>query len=116
MGSPDLHQGERESICLDKKRFKLQMVLICTSKHLHQHEKNMNLNDLKRGEKARITAIHAEDSLMRKLLEMGLHEGMDLRLAHTGPFGRDPMAIEIADRSIALRRRDASHITIEPIA
>ena len=39
-----------------------------------------------------------------------------LRVAHTGPFGRDPMAIEISERSIALRRRDASHITIERIA
>ena len=85
-------------------------------KRVHYYEKIMNLSDLKRGEKARITAIHAEDNLMRKLLEMGLHEGMDLHLAHTGPFGRDPMAIEISDRSIALRRRDASHITIERIA
>ncbi len=76
----------------------------------------MNLTDLKRGEKARITAIQADDALMRKLLEMGLHEGMDLRLAHTGPFGRDPLAIEISDRSIALRRRDASYISIERIA
>ena len=76
----------------------------------------MTLAELNRGQKGRITAIEADDSLMRKLLEMGLHEGMELRLAHTGPFGRDPMAIEIADRSIALRRRDASHITIERIA
>ncbi len=76
----------------------------------------MHLTDLKRGEKALITAIHAEDALMRKLLEMGLHEGLELRLAHAGPIGRDPIAIEINHRTIALRRRDASHITIERIA
>ncbi|MFZ4541295.1 MAG: FeoA family protein [Rickettsiales bacterium] len=75
----------------------------------------MKLADLKRGHQGRITAIDAGDALLRKLLELGLHEGMDVRLAHTGPFGSDPIAIEISDRCIALRRRDASHITIEPI-
>jgi ferrous iron transport protein A len=75
----------------------------------------MKLYELTRGEKAQITAIHAEDSLMRKLLEMGLHEGLELSLAHAGPFGRDPIAIEVNHRTIALRRRDANHITIERI-
>lgn len=76
----------------------------------------MQLSELQRGENARITSIHAEDALMRKLLEMGLYEGMDVRLAHTGPIGRDPIAIEINHRTIALRRCDANHITIERIA
>lgn len=75
----------------------------------------MNLSELKRGETARILAIEAEDGLMRKLLEMGLHEGMEVRLAHTGPLGSDPIAFQTHDRCVALRRRDASHITIERI-
>lgn len=76
----------------------------------------MKLAELKRDERARIEHIDADENLARKLLEMGLHEGMELRLAHTGPFGRDPIAIEINDRCVALRRRDASHITVEKIA
>ncbi len=76
----------------------------------------MKLSELKRGELARIEQIDAQEDLARKLLEMGITEGLELRLAHTGPFGRDPIAIEINDRTIALRRRDAAHVTIEKIA
>jgi ferrous iron transport protein A len=76
----------------------------------------MKLSELKRGELARIEQIDAQEDLARKLLEMGITEGLELRLAHTGPFGRDPIAIEINDRIIALRRRDAAHVTIEKIA
>ncbi|MES2983937.1 MAG: FeoA domain-containing protein [Pseudomonadota bacterium] len=75
----------------------------------------MQLSTLIRGQRARIHTIDAEDGLVRKLLEMGLQEGMELRVAHVGPFGRDPIAIEIADRCVALRRRDASHIRVEMI-
>ena len=76
----------------------------------------MTLDQLRRGERARIQHIEADDNLARKLLELGLLEGIELRLAHVGPFGRDPIAIEVHDRCIALRRRDAAHIFIEKIA
>ena len=76
----------------------------------------MKLSELTRGDRARIHAIEAEDNLARKLLELGLLEGMELRLAHTGPFGRDPIAIELNHRCVALRRRDAAHVMIEKLA
>jgi ferrous iron transport protein A len=76
----------------------------------------MKLSDLKRGEVARIERLEADDNMTRKLLELGLSEGLELRLLHTGPFGRDPLAIEVNDRFLALRRRDASHVVIEKIA
>lgn len=93
------------------------MVLICTSKPLQPYYvHSMKLSELKRGDRARIHSIEADDHLARKLLELGLLEGMELRLTHTGPFGRDPIAVELNDRCIALRRRDAAHVTIEKIA
>lgn len=76
----------------------------------------MKLSQLRRGEVARIREIEADDNLTRKLLELGLTEGLELRMAHTGPFGRDPIAIEIHDRCVALRRRDAAHIAVDKIA
>jgi ferrous iron transport protein A len=76
----------------------------------------MQLSSLRRGQRARIEHIDADDSLARKLLEMGLLEGMELRVAHMGPIRRDPIAIEIADRCVALRRRDASHIRVALVA
>ena len=75
----------------------------------------MDLSHLPRGKRARIEHIEADDHMTRKLLEMGLLEGMEVRLVHTGPIGRDPSAIEINDRCVALRRKDASHIHISVI-
>jgi len=74
----------------------------------------MRLSNMRRGEHARIRHIEASDNLARKLLEMGLEEGMDVTVLHEGPVGRDPIAIRVpGDRVIALRRRDANVIQVE---
>ena len=72
------------------------------------------LSDLPRGQAARIRKIDGDDTLARKLLEMGLQEGMTLTLLHEGPLGRDPIAVSINDRIVALRRREAAHIVVDP--
>jgi ferrous iron transport protein A len=74
-----------------------------------------HLTSLPRGHRARIDHIEADEALTRKLLEMGLLEGMELRIVHEGPFRRDPIAIEINDRCVALRRKDAAHIFVSVI-
>ena len=77
----------------------------------------MKLSHMRRGDHARIRHIDASDALTRKLLEMGLEEGMDVTLLHEGPVGRCPIAIRIAgDRVIALRRRDADAIHLEHLS
>lgn len=74
------------------------------------------LSLLTRGCRARITQIDASEALARKLLEMGVQEGFELELLHEGPVRRDPLAIAMHDRIIALRRKDANHILVEPLA
>ncbi len=76
----------------------------------------MDLSQLQRGTLARIDAIVADEPLTRKLLEMGFLEGTELRVLHTGPIRRDPIAIELNDRCVALRRRDAAHIHVTLVA
>jgi ferrous iron transport protein A len=76
----------------------------------------MQLTNLPLRTLAFITQIDADDALTRKLLEMGVQEGMELRIVHTGPIRRDPLAIQINDRCVALRRRDAAHIRVTPAA
>lgn len=74
------------------------------------------LSKLSRGQRARILGIEGNEALSRKLLELGVEEGQELMLTHEGPVGRDPLAIRLNDRIIALRRRDASHIHVQPLA
>lgn len=48
----------------------------------------------------------------RRLLEMGFVEGAPVHLVHEGAFGRDPIAVRLADRTVALRRREARAVMV----
>jgi ferrous iron transport protein A len=50
----------------------------------------------------------------RRLLEMGLIEGAPIEIVHEGLFGRDPIAVKLADRTVALRRREARGVMVRP--
>lgn len=70
------------------------------------------LSQLPRGKRARILGIEGGEAFARKLLEMGIEEGHEVMFLHQGLFG-DPLAVRMNDRIIALRKRDASHISVE---
>ena len=50
--------------------------------------------------------------LERRLHELGFVEGADVELLHQGLFGGDPIAVRVADSTIALRRREAMAIMV----
>jgi ferrous iron transport protein A len=50
--------------------------------------------------------------LERRLLELGFVEGAAVELLHQGLFGGDPIAVRVADTTIALRRREAMAIIV----
>jgi ferrous iron transport protein A len=52
----------------------------------------------------------------RRLLEMGFVEGAPIHLVHEGIFGRDPIAVRLADRTVALRRREARAVMVRSAA
>jgi ferrous iron transport protein A len=52
----------------------------------------------------------------RRLIEMGFVEDAPVEIVHEGLFGRDPIAIRLADRTVALRRREARAVLVRPRA
>ncbi len=48
----------------------------------------------------------------RRLVEMGFVEGAPVELMHEGLIGRDPIAVRVADRIVALRRREAGAVMV----
>ena len=50
----------------------------------------------------------------RRLIEMGFVEDAPVEIVHEGLFGRDPIAIKLADRTVALRRREARAVMVRP--
>ena len=54
--------------------------------------------------------------LERRLIELGFVEGASVELLHQGLFGGDPIAVRVADTTIALRRREAMAILVTAVA
>jgi len=50
----------------------------------------------------------------RRLVEMGFVEDAPVEIVHEGLIGRDPIAIRLADRTVALRRREARAVMVRP--
>ena len=72
----------------------------------------MRLNELRPGERARVRALKLEGPLRRRLRDLGLVEGAELRCLGRSPLG-DPSAYSICGAVLALRRADCSRIEVE---
>jgi ferrous iron transport protein A len=79
------------------------------------------LGDADVGFRGRIQALSTAGSgtglppqeLERRLIELGFVEGANVELLHEGLFGGDPIAVRVADTTIALRRREAMVILVD---
>jgi len=53
--------------------------------------------------------------LESQLIEMGFVEGARVEVLHEGAIGRDPIAVRVNGITIALRRREAQAVVVEPM-
>lgn len=71
------------------------------------------LSNLKKGQKAKVVFLNTEDrSLRRKLLDMGITEGVQIKIKKIAPLG-DPMDIELRGYELCVRKADLSMIDVE---
>ncbi len=69
------------------------------------------LDQLRAGQCARVEAVQGDDSLVQRLLEMGLLEGEELEVVGFAPLG-DPIEIRLRDYRLSLRRSEAARIGV----
>ncbi len=74
----------------------------------------LSLDQMQVGQRALIATIQGNDSLVQRLLEMGLLEGEEVEILGFAPFG-DPLEIRLRDYCLCLRRREAARISVQPI-
>ena len=70
-----------------------------------------------RGRVARVgrpASVGDEAELERRLIEMGFIEGASVQLLHEGFIGGDPIAVRVDDTTVAVRRRDARLVLVDP--
>jgi ferrous iron transport protein A len=72
----------------------------------------MNLAKLHPGVRGRITAIGAIGPLKRRLMDMGVLVGEEVRVDKVAPLG-DPIEVNIKGYSLSLRKKEAEGIIVE---
>ena len=78
-------------------------------------EETTSLDQVQAGGRARIDALHGEDAVVQRLLEMGLLEGEEVEILGFAPLG-DPLEIRLRDYRLSLRRSEAARVLVLPIA
>ena len=74
----------------------------------------MTLQELKVGEKAKITSVGGEKRFRSRLLDMGVTPGVELYLRKKAPLG-DPIEITIRGYELSLRKAEAALIEVEVV-
>lgn len=71
---------------------------------------------MKAGQKATIKSVNqysTDDSIARRLRNLGFVEGEEIRLISYGPLGQDPLLVQIGFTRFALRSSEAQRVEIQ---
>jgi ferrous iron transport protein A len=72
----------------------------------------MNLSMLRCGQAGRITKMGAAGPLKRRLMDMGVLVGEEVRMAKVAPLG-DPLEVMVKGYRLSLRKKEAEAISVE---
>ena len=73
--------------------------------------KSLALSLLPKGTPAKIVQIRSQGELGRRIRDMGFVPGRSVTVLGRAPLG-DPLALRIADSTVALRKKEAATIII----
>lgn len=71
--------------------------------------KTISLADGKKGDRIRISKLHIEGVMRRRLLDLGFVPGRIVEVLRKSPLG-DPIAFRVSQTSIALRKEESGQI------
>jgi len=74
----------------------------------------MLLSELKEGQCATVVRIGGESLLRRRILEMGILKGAEVRVEKYAPL-KDPMELVVKGYHISLRVEEAARILVENV-
>jgi ferrous iron transport protein A len=68
--------------------------------------------DLATGQSGRVARVSGSDDIGRRLLEMGVTPGIEIRRIGAAPLG-DPLEFELRGYRLSLRKKEAQHVELE---
>lgn len=78
----------------------------------------MTLLELARGTEATVDVVRDSapvDNIARRLRELGFVAGERVRKVATGPFGREPLLVQIGYTRFALRASEAARVIVSEV-
>lgn len=70
------------------------------------------LRDVKIGESATVKRLHGEGATKRRIMDMGITKGTDIKVRKLAPLG-DPIELTVRGYELSLRKADAEMIEVE---
>jgi len=74
----------------------------------------MLLSEMKKGQTGTVTRIGGENSLRRRILEMGILKGSEVYVEKYAPL-KDPLELIIKGCHISLRVKEAAQISVDNV-
>ena len=69
------------------------------------------LRDVKIGKTARVVKLHGEGALRRRIMDMGITKGVEVKIIKVAPLG-DPIELLVRGYELSIRKADADMIEI----
>jgi len=76
---------------------------------------DLTLDQVQPGVTVRITSVGGGGAIRRRLLDMGLQPGVEVRVARVAPLG-DPVEVHLMEYHLSLRKMEAAGIGVEIVA
>ena len=73
-----------------------------------------SLRQIASGKKAIVTAVTAEGDVGRRLREMGLSPGTEIKILGRAPL-KDPVSIRLKNYTLTLRNNEADYIMVKQV-
>ncbi len=70
------------------------------------------LRDARIGETVKVVRLNGEGALKRRIMDMGITKGVDVRMVRVAPLG-DPIEVSVRGYGLSLRKADAGMIEVE---
>ena len=70
------------------------------------------LRDVKIGSSAKVVKLHSEGALKRRIMDMGITRGTEVRVRKVAPLG-DPIELTVRGYELSIRLSDAEMIEVE---
>ena len=70
------------------------------------------LRETKVGSSAKVVKIHGEGAIRRRIMDMGITRGVEIRVRKVAPLG-DPLEVTVRGYELSLRKADAAMIEVE---